>query len=165
MINENAIALIYRDILGVDVTVEKIDKTDSTEDPKETGINEYLSEMMEIWKNRYYNQEQLYDTFGIDVLSYNEDIYYFFRKTVFSFFGNEGIVDLFQWYCTDRNSCLDDEEEVEGTKMYDADDELRDCYTLHLWDTELTKTQRSPTTSEYFKESNNTFAKLFGKHM
>ena len=126
MINENAIALLYRDILGVEVTIEKIDKSESSE---ELGpIDEYISHLIDTWKEKFLAQEELYDNYGIDLLAYNENTYSFFRKTVLAFFANEAIVDLFQWYCTDRN-VIDDEEDKEAQKMWDENDNEIDIST------------------------------------
>lgn len=118
MINENAFALLYGDILGIEVKIERSDKTESVEEL--SGIDEYLSILIETWKSRYKGQEELNATLGIDLLAYNEDIYAFFRKTVQSFFGSEGIVELFQWYCTDRDD-VDEEEDgdLEAHKIWD----------------------------------------------
>lgn len=43
--------------------------------------------------------------------------------------------------------------------------ELDSSYTLHLWDTELRKTNWYPKNQDYFKNNTNTFTKLFEKYI
>ncbi len=122
---------LYRDIFGTTFRFQQTDSKElldeSLQTLKDVAEKELICNLIEVWLKKHNDQEELYDKTGIDLVNYNEDFYFVFRTVVLMHFKSEQIVELVQWYCTDRN-----EKNEDGSlqNMYNENDEVIDISTV-----------------------------------
>lgn len=116
---------IYKEIIGTNVIIEDGAEVVEVQVAQKNPVtpnniidNEFLNHAyircvfintISTWKNLFTNQENINEVFGIDLLSYNEDIYSLFRSLLFPLFGeNESLISLISWYICDREYINDE---------------------------------------------------------